>query len=134
MRQSSVDVPTDFDRGNHPVRDALARGRQSLGGFFAKKGMNSGPAVFICRNKQRPFLLFVSFLHVHTPLVTTEAFLWGSVHGLYGDNVEEMDWMVGECLFAGEVCSLLVQQTGGRPRMRRGGSRRVETEDAGILP
>ncbi|XP_071076483.1 arylsulfatase L-like [Desmodus rotundus] len=53
---------------------------------------------FVERNKQRPFLLFVSFLHVHTPLVTTEAFLGGSVHGLYGDNVQEMDWMVGQIL------------------------------------
>ncbi|KAF6389672.1 hypothetical protein mRhiFer1_001053 [Rhinolophus ferrumequinum] len=53
---------------------------------------------FVRRNKQRPFLLFVSFLHVHTPLVTTEKFLGASLHGLYGDNVEEMDWMVGRVL------------------------------------
>ncbi|KAJ1116266.1 hypothetical protein NDU88_004482 [Pleurodeles waltl] len=50
---------------------------------------------FIKRNQKRPFLLFVSFLHVHTPLVTNERFLGTSQHGLYGDNVEEMDWMVG---------------------------------------
>lgn len=48
------------------------------------------------RNKHRPFLLLVSFLHVHTPLVTTEDFRGRSQHGQYGDNVEEMDWMVGE--------------------------------------
>uniref|UniRef100_A0A2K6FQE5 Arylsulfatase L n=1 Tax=Propithecus coquereli TaxID=379532 RepID=A0A2K6FQE5_PROCO len=55
-------------------------------------------ASFLKRNKQRPFLLLVSFLHVHTPLVTTEHFLGKSLHGLYGDNVEEMDWMVGQIL------------------------------------
>nr|XP_020140586.1 LOW QUALITY PROTEIN: arylsulfatase E [Microcebus murinus] len=55
-------------------------------------------AAFLKRNKQRPFLLLVSFLHVHTPLVTTENFLGKSLHGLYGDNVEEMDWMVGQIL------------------------------------
>ncbi|KAM5197313.1 arylsulfatase L isoform 2-T2 [Hipposideros larvatus] len=55
-------------------------------------------ASFVRRNKQAPFLLFVSFLHVHTPLVTTEKFLGTSLHGLYGDNVEEMDWMVGRIL------------------------------------
>ncbi|XP_075771681.1 arylsulfatase H-like isoform X2 [Pelodiscus sinensis] len=55
---------------------------------------------FIKRNKHGPFLLFVSFLHVHTPLVTTERFLGKSRHGLYGDNVEEMDWMVGRILDA----------------------------------
>ncbi|XP_042696765.1 arylsulfatase H isoform X3 [Chrysemys picta bellii] len=55
---------------------------------------------FIERNKHGPFLLFVSFLHVHIPLVTTEKFLGKSRHGLYGDNVEEMDWMVGRILDA----------------------------------
>ncbi|XP_061485403.1 arylsulfatase D-like isoform X2 [Rhineura floridana] len=55
---------------------------------------------FIERNKQEPFLLFVSFLHVHTPCFTTEMFHGKSRHGLYGDNVEEMDWMVGKILAA----------------------------------
>uniref|UniRef100_A0A8C6XQ40 Sulfatase N-terminal domain-containing protein n=1 Tax=Naja naja TaxID=35670 RepID=A0A8C6XQ40_NAJNA len=50
---------------------------------------------YFFRKKQGPFLLLVSFLHVHTPLVTTEKFIGKSNHGLYGDNVEEMDWMVG---------------------------------------
>ncbi|NWQ76751.1 ARSD Arylsulfatase, partial [Columbina picui] len=53
---------------------------------------------FIERNRHGPFLLFVSFLHVHTPLFTTAKFLGKSCHGLYGDNVEEMDWMVGKIL------------------------------------
>ena len=48
------------------------------------------------RNKHGPFLLFVSLLHVHIPLVTTKQFLGKSQHGLYGDNVEEMDWLVGK--------------------------------------
>ncbi|XP_010828574.1 PREDICTED: arylsulfatase H-like, partial [Bison bison bison] len=43
--------------------------------------------------KRGPFLLFISFLHVHTPLVTKEKFVGHSKFGLYGDNVEEMDWM-----------------------------------------
>uniref|UniRef100_A0A8B9TXR4 Sulfatase N-terminal domain-containing protein n=1 Tax=Anas zonorhyncha TaxID=75864 RepID=A0A8B9TXR4_9AVES len=41
-----------------------------------------------------PFLLFVSFLHVHTPLFTTAKFIGKSHHGLYGEYVEEMDLMV----------------------------------------
>ncbi|XP_066475552.1 arylsulfatase D-like isoform X2 [Tiliqua scincoides] len=56
---------------------------------------------FIERNKHGPFFLLVSFLHVHTPLVTTENFIGKSSHGLYGDNVEEMDWMVGGKAMAG---------------------------------
>ncbi|KFQ32670.1 Arylsulfatase D, partial [Mesitornis unicolor] len=55
---------------------------------------------FIKRNRHGPFLLFVSFLHVHTPLLTMAKFLGKSRHGLYGDNVEEMDWMVGKILDA----------------------------------
>ncbi|XP_036883590.1 arylsulfatase D-like [Sturnira hondurensis] len=55
---------------------------------------------YIERNKHRPFLLFVSLLHVHIPLVTTQEFLGTSRHGLYGDNVEEMDWLVGQLLGA----------------------------------
>ena len=39
---------------------------------------------------------------MHTPLITTEKFRGKSAHGLYGDNTEEMDWMVGKCLFPGE--------------------------------
>ncbi|XP_078218560.1 arylsulfatase L isoform X11 [Callithrix jacchus] len=55
---------------------------------------------FLKRNKLGPFLLLVSFLHVHIPLITTKNFLGKSAHGLYGDNVEEMDWMVGQILDA----------------------------------
>ncbi|XP_044525215.1 arylsulfatase F-like [Gracilinanus agilis] len=47
---------------------------------------------FIERNKDRPFLLFYSFLHVHIPLPTTNEFFGRSKHRLYGDNVEEMDF------------------------------------------
>ncbi|XP_037680572.1 arylsulfatase H-like isoform X2 [Choloepus didactylus] len=53
---------------------------------------------FIERNKQRPFLFFLSLLQVHAPLPTTDNFLGRSRHGLYGDNVEEMDWIVGKVL------------------------------------
>uniref|UniRef100_A0A8C5LXZ0 Arylsulfatase D n=1 Tax=Leptobrachium leishanense TaxID=445787 RepID=A0A8C5LXZ0_9ANUR len=53
---------------------------------------------FINRNRDRPFLLLVSFLHIHTPLFTTEKFRGKSKHKLYGDNIEEMDWMIGEIL------------------------------------
>uniref|UniRef100_H3AA90 Arylsulfatase D n=1 Tax=Latimeria chalumnae TaxID=7897 RepID=H3AA90_LATCH len=51
---------------------------------------------YIERNKQIPFLLFFSLLHVHTPLFTRTKFIGKSKHGQYGDNVEELDWMVGE--------------------------------------
>uniref|UniRef100_A0A2K5MEP0 Arylsulfatase family member H n=1 Tax=Cercocebus atys TaxID=9531 RepID=A0A2K5MEP0_CERAT len=55
---------------------------------------------FIERVKREPFLLFFSFLHVHTPLISKEKFVGHSKYGRYGDNVEEMDWMVGKILGA----------------------------------
>ncbi|XP_023379529.1 arylsulfatase E [Pteropus vampyrus] len=55
-------------------------------------------SAFIRRNREGPFLLVLSFLHVHTPLLSTEKFLGRSRHGPYGDCVEEMDWMVGQIL------------------------------------
>ena len=51
---------------------------------------------FIRRNKQESFLLIMSFVKVHTSLFTSPEFKGHSVHGNYGDNVEEMDWSVGE--------------------------------------
>uniref|UniRef100_A0A3Q2QEY9 Arylsulfatase D n=1 Tax=Fundulus heteroclitus TaxID=8078 RepID=A0A3Q2QEY9_FUNHE len=51
---------------------------------------------FIKRNADRPFLLIFSLAHIHTPLFTTPAFAGRSRHGRYGDNLEEVDWIVGQ--------------------------------------
>ncbi|XP_068186205.1 arylsulfatase D [Antennarius striatus] len=51
---------------------------------------------FMKRNADRPFLLFFSFVHVHVPLFINPAFAGKSRHGYYGDNLEEMDWMIGK--------------------------------------
>ncbi|KAG1956199.1 arylsulfatase D [Pimephales promelas] len=53
---------------------------------------------FVERHRDGPFLLFLSFAHVHTPLFVSERFAGKSKHGLYGDNVEEVDWMVGRMM------------------------------------
>ncbi|NXC23762.1 STS sulfatase, partial [Campylorhamphus procurvoides] len=53
---------------------------------------------FIGRNTDAPFLLVLSYLHVHTALYASENFRGKSNHGLYGDAVEEMDWSVGQVL------------------------------------
>ncbi|MBZ3881861.1 Arylsulfatase H [Sciurus carolinensis] len=85
---------------------------------------------FIERYKRGPFLLFVSFLHVHTPLVTKEKFVGHSKYGLYGDNVEEMDWMVGKLLDAlererltGHTLVHFTADNGGRLEARDGDAR-----------
>ncbi|KAM9390269.1 steryl-sulfatase-like [Phaethornis superciliosus] len=53
---------------------------------------------FIARNTDAPFLLVLSYLHVHTALYASKTFRGKSKHGLYGDAVEEMDWSVGQVL------------------------------------
>lgn len=53
---------------------------------------------FIHKNKQEPFFLLMSYVKVHTSLFTSPRFKGHSVHGRYGDNVEEMDWSVGEII------------------------------------
>ncbi|MBZ3886624.1 Steryl-sulfatase [Sciurus carolinensis] len=50
---------------------------------------------FIRQNAETPFLLFLSFLHVHTAHFSSREFAKKSQHGPYGDGVEEMDWSVG---------------------------------------
>ncbi|XP_037680522.1 arylsulfatase F-like [Choloepus didactylus] len=63
---------------------------ERAGTIMVKEGIS-----FIQRNRHGPFLLFFSFLHVHIPLPTTDKFIGTSKHGLYRDNVQEMDFMVG---------------------------------------
>ncbi|KAJ7328577.1 hypothetical protein OS493_024497 [Desmophyllum pertusum] len=61
---------------------------------------------FLRANKDNPFLLYVPFAKVHTPLFNTESFVNHSIHGPYGDNVEEMDWSVGQIMAAVEELGL----------------------------
>ncbi|KAM6149248.1 arylsulfatase F-like [Rhynchocyon petersi] len=82
---------------------------------------------FIEKNRLHPFLLFFSFLHVHVPLPTTDKFMGISKHGLYGDNVEEMDFMVGTILNAIDANGLknntlvyFASDHGGHLEARRG--------------
>lgn len=49
------------------------------------------------RNADTPFLLVLSYLHVHTALFAAQGFAGKSQHGVYGDAVEELDWSVGTC-------------------------------------
>ena len=61
---------------------------------------------FVRTNKDSPFLLYMAFAKVHTALFNTRPFNNHSVHGRYGDNVEEMDWSVGQIMAAIEELGL----------------------------
>lgn len=61
---------------------------------------------FIEKNKEKPFLLFMSFAKVHNVLFTSKAFEGHSGHSRYGDAVEEMDWAVGKIMVTLETLGL----------------------------
>ncbi|KAK7880208.1 hypothetical protein WMY93_033127 [Mugilogobius chulae] len=53
---------------------------------------------FMERSAEKPFLLLVTYLQVHTALFASVEFTGSSSHGLYGDAVQEVDWSVGQIL------------------------------------
>ncbi|XP_072674610.1 steryl-sulfatase-like isoform X1 [Canis lupus baileyi] len=60
--------------------------------------LTADAAQFIRRNAGTPFLLLLSYLHVHTALFSSPDFAGHSQHGAYGDAAEELDWSVGQIL------------------------------------
>ena len=56
--------------------------------------------ILFSNKDERPFLLYHSFAHVHTPLVTHGQYRGRSSHGVYGDTVMEMDAGVGRIMAA----------------------------------
>ncbi|XP_071993951.1 steryl-sulfatase isoform X1 [Engystomops pustulosus] len=58
--------------------------------------MTSEAVNFILRNQNKPFLLYISYIQVHTALYASATFRGKSKHGIYGDAVEEVDWSIGK--------------------------------------
>jgi arylsulfatase A-like enzyme len=51
-------------------------------------------------NHKKPFFLYMAYVKVHTALFTLPENAGRSRHGAYGDNIEELDWSVGQILQA----------------------------------
>ncbi|ELT94450.1 hypothetical protein CAPTEDRAFT_33970, partial [Capitella teleta] len=47
---------------------------------------------------EKPVFVFMSWLHVHSPMHPQPPFKGASQHGPYGDAVEETDWAVGQIM------------------------------------
>jgi len=47
-------------------------------------------------NKEKPFFMYFATTHIHHPFTPGPEFKGSSQAGLYGDYIQELDWMVGE--------------------------------------
>ncbi len=54
--------------------------------------------LFIQKNKDHPFFLYLAHTFPHIPLYASDKFRGASPRGLYGDVVEEIDWSTGQVL------------------------------------
>ena len=54
---------------------------------------------FIRENKDKPFLLYLSHMYVHTPLYIAEQFMKDSENGQYGGAVAAIDWSVKAIMY-----------------------------------
>ena len=69
--------------------------------------MNEEALGFIEKHQDRPFFLYYAFVKLHTALHTSAAFRNRSGKGDFVDNVEELDWSVGEVLSKLQTLNLL---------------------------
>ncbi|MDB4614776.1 sulfatase-like hydrolase/transferase, partial [bacterium] len=53
---------------------------------------------WIGENKEKPFFLYLPTTNIHHPFTPSPRFKGTSECGLYGDFIQELDWMVGEVL------------------------------------
>lgn len=51
---------------------------------------------WIQKEKENPFFLYFATTHIHHPFTPARRFQGSSEIGLYGDFIQELDWMVGE--------------------------------------
>ncbi len=64
-----------------------------LGIKMAEESVN-----WIKKNKKNPFFLYLASPHIHHPFTPNERFKGTSKAGIYGDYIQELDWIVGEVM------------------------------------
>src|SRR4030095_6397964 len=84
--------PLPLIEGGRPVKVGLTpEDQEQLTTQYAERAVS-----FIERNRERPFLLYVTPNQPHVPLFVSAMFKGNSQRGLYGDGIMEIDWAVGE--------------------------------------
>ncbi|MFR9634938.1 MAG: arylsulfatase [Rikenellaceae bacterium] len=53
---------------------------------------------WITENKENPFFLYLATPHIHHPFTPGDKFVGSSKAGIYGDYIQELDWVVGEVM------------------------------------
>ncbi len=53
---------------------------------------------WIKKNKNNPFFLYLATPHIHHPFTPADRFIGSSKAGIYGDYIQELDWVVGEVM------------------------------------
>ena len=66
---------------------------EQLGSMLAGKAVS-----WIREQKDRPFFLYFATPHIHHPFTPGKRFQGSSQCGVYGDYIQEFDWIVGEVL------------------------------------
>ncbi|QDT00978.1 sulfatase family protein [Adhaeretor mobilis] len=65
----------------------------TVGTVLAEKAVD-----WIAAHKENPFFLYLATTHIHHPYTPGERFQGTSDAALYGDFIQELDWMVGQVL------------------------------------
>jgi len=73
----------------------------SVGTVLAEKAVD-----WISDNRQHPFFLYLATTHIHHPFTPSKEFQDSSEAELYGDFIQELDWMVGQVVHALEAHGL----------------------------
>ncbi|RMF87949.1 MAG: arylsulfatase, partial [Planctomycetota bacterium] len=64
-----------------------------MGDVLTEKAVN-----WITAHKDKPFFLYLATPHIHHPFTPAKRFQGSSQCGLYGDFIQELDWMVGRVM------------------------------------
>ena len=110
--------PLPLLRNGAVVKRVLPDDQQSLVEIYTDEAVK-----FIAEKKDAPFFLYLPHNAVHFPIYPGKKWAGKSLHGIYSDWVEEVDWSVGRVLdalrengLAEKTLVIFTSDNGGTPR------------------